>query len=62
MKDQKKLEEHEYIGNIWGWKFSLWGLVFILILVGLLIYRQEVLGVPINQEMITTPNTTETQD
>lgn len=62
MEEQKKLEEQEYIGNIWGWKFSLWGLVFILLLVGVLIYRQEVLGIPINQEMITTPTTTETQD
>ena len=51
--EQKKLEDQEYIGNIWGWKFSLWGLVFILIMVAALIYRQEVLGIPINQEMIT---------
>lgn len=53
--EQKKLEDQEYIGNIWGWKFSIWGLVFIMLMVAALVYRQEVLGVPINQEMITNP-------
>ena len=52
---EKRLEDHEYIGNIWGWKFSLWGLVFILIMVAALVYRQQVLGIPINQEMVNTP-------
>ena len=36
----------EYIGNIWGWKFSLFGLVVILVMVGLMWYRSATLGVP----------------
>ena len=39
--DQKKWEDVDdaYVGNIWGWKFSIISLVFILILVGIMIYR-----------------------
>jgi predicted MFS family arabinose efflux permease len=35
-----------YIGNIWGWRFSLLGLVLIVLLLGLMIYRHHTLGVP----------------
>ncbi len=33
-------------GNIWGWKFSFYGLALILILLGLMIYRHITLEVP----------------
>lgn len=40
----------EYIGNIWGWKFSLFGLVLILLFLGLMLYRHAVLGVPFGMQ------------
>ncbi len=39
-------EEREYIGNIWGWKFSLFSLGLILLLAGIMLYRHVSLGVP----------------
>jgi hypothetical protein len=42
--------EENYIGNIWGWQFSILGLVLIILFVGVLIYRYKVLGIPINAE------------
>lgn len=36
-----------YIGNIWGWKFSWFGLALLLVLLTLIIYRHYALGVPI---------------
>lgn len=41
-----KKERESLSGNIWGWKFSIYGLVLILILMGLMIYRHISLGVP----------------
>ncbi|MEM9886674.1 MAG: hypothetical protein AAF849_12350 [Bacteroidota bacterium] len=41
--------QEEYIGNIWGWKFSIFGLVIILLFCGLLAYRYLVMGIPINE-------------
>lgn len=35
----------EYIGNIWGWKFSLMGLALILGLLALMSYRHYTMGV-----------------
>lgn len=42
--------EEEYIGNIWGWKFSIVGLVLILIFAALLAYRTFVMEVPISEQ------------
>ncbi len=39
----------EYIGNIWGWKFSMFGLVIILLMLGIMAYRHYALDVPLNQ-------------
>ena len=41
--------EEDYIGNIWGWKFSIFGLVLILLFCGLLAYRYYAMGIPINE-------------
>lgn len=37
-----------YRGNIFGWKFSLTGLFFILLLSGIAIYRHYTLGVSLS--------------
>lgn len=39
--------EDNYIGNIWGWKFSWFGLVLLMVLLALILYRHYALGVPI---------------
>jgi len=31
----------DYIGNMWGWKFSIFSLGLILLTLGILIYRGE---------------------
>ena len=41
-----KAQKESSSGNIWGWKFSLYGLALILILLGLMIYRHIALDVP----------------
>ena len=46
-KDEKKDPfDGEYIGNIWGWKFSMLGLALIVLMSALMIYRHISLGVP----------------
>jgi hypothetical protein len=35
-------------GNIWGWKFSLFGAVLIVGLFSLMVYRHITMGVPYN--------------
>jgi len=42
--------DQEYIGNIWGWKFSIAGLVLILIFGALLAYRTLVMEIPISEQ------------
>ena len=49
-KLKRKNPYGEYKGNIFGWKFSLMGLVFIIFIGGLAIYRHVTLGVPFNME------------
>lgn len=39
-------EKEAYVGNIWGWRFSLFGLILIGSLTGLLVYRHYTMGVP----------------
>jgi predicted MFS family arabinose efflux permease len=46
-EDRKDPFDGEYIGNIWGWKTSLWGLALILFFVGLILYRSYTTGKPI---------------
>lgn len=48
MSEEEKKDpfDGEYIGNIWGWKFSLWGLGLIVFLLGIILYRHHTMGVP----------------
>lgn len=55
-----KDENEEYVGNIWGWNFSLVGLVIIVLLGAFMVYRHKTMNVPFNgwspgQEQTTTP-------
>lgn len=50
MEEEKKSRDPfdgDYIGNIWGWKFSLFGLGLIVLLLGLMIYRHYTMDVPL---------------
>lgn len=48
--DKKDPFDGDYIGNIWGWKFSLIGLILILLLFGLMVYRHLSMDVPFGLE------------
>lgn len=53
MEEEKKFKDPfdgEYIGNIWGWKFSFIGLGVILFMFGLIVYRHYTLDVPVGFE------------
>ena len=39
--------DKDYIGNIWGWKFSLFSLLLILLMLALMIYRHVTMNVPV---------------
>ena len=43
--DRKDPMDGEYIGNIWGWKFSLIGLAMIVVLLAFMVYRHYTMGV-----------------
>lgn len=45
-EEQKDPFDGEYIGNIFGWKFSLLGLALILVLGSLMLYRHCAMDVP----------------
>lgn len=45
-EDKKDPFDGEYIGNIWGWKFSLIGLGLILLLLAIMLYRHWKMDVP----------------
>ncbi len=50
-KDEKRDPfDGEYIGNIWGWRFSILGLLLLLMMTGLMAYRHYSLGVPFGGE------------
>lgn len=49
-EDKKDPFDGEYVGNIWGWKFSLIGLVLMLLLLSVMLYRHWKLGVPFGAE------------
>ena len=42
--------DQEYFGNIWGWKFSIAGLILIIIFAALLAYRTFVMDIPISEQ------------
>ena len=52
--EKKDPFDDDYVGNIWGWRNTYYGLALILILLGLMIYRHISLGIPLrdglNQE------------
>ena len=53
MEEEKKFKDPfdgEYIGNIWGWKFSFIGLGMILFLLGVMAYRHYTMEVPLGFE------------
>lgn len=58
-KEKKDPFDGDYIGNIWGWKFSLWGLGLIIVLSGMMMYRHVVMGVPFGMEGKGAVDTTE---
>lgn len=39
-KSTTKENEDEYIGNMWGWKFSLFGLALMILLFALMLVRK----------------------
>lgn len=39
----------DYLGNIWGWKFSFLGLFLLLFLLGIMAYRYFILELPIHE-------------
>lgn len=52
--------QEEYVGNIWGWNFSLVGLAIIILLGAFMVYRHKTMNVPMNgwnpaQEQSATP-------
>lgn len=59
--DKRKEEEKkdpfdgEYMGNIWGWRFSLIGLALLVFMLGLMIYRHYSLGIPFGGERPAEP-------
>jgi hypothetical protein len=53
MEEEKKSRDPfdgDYIGNIWGWKFSLFGLGLIVFLLGMMAYRHYTMDVPLGFE------------
>ena len=48
--ERKDPFDGEYIGNIWGWKFSLFGGAVIVLLLALVIYRHQTMDVPLGFE------------
>lgn len=53
MKDNEEKKDPfdgEYIGNIWGWRFSLLGLLLLVLMAGLMAYRHYSLGIPFGGE------------
>lgn len=50
MTEKKDPFDGEYIGNIWGWKFSFFGLALIVLLLSIAIYRHYALDAPVGME------------
>ncbi len=59
-KEEKKDPfDGEYIGNIWGWKFSLFGLGLIVVLLGMILYRHYVMDLPFGLDPVEEADQTE---
>ena len=61
-KDPEVFSGPTFGNNIWGWKFSRFGLFLVLFFLGLVLYRRYTLGVPIwsasgTQTEMTTSDT-----
>ena len=50
------IDEDEYLGNMWGWKVSYWGLGVLVFLIALYYYRITFHPLPIEKQ---TPTNTE---
>lgn len=46
-KEKRDPFDGDYVGNIWGWRFSIIGAIGLLLLTSLAAYRHYTLGVPI---------------
>lgn len=67
MKKEQEEPEEEYLGNIWGWKFSFISLGIILFFTGLAVYRSYTMGgswqdkpateMPVPDSLPATPET-----
>ncbi len=51
------IDEDEYLGNMWGWKVSYWGLGVLVFLIALYYYRITFHPQPVEEQ--TTINTEE---
>ncbi|MCB0640059.1 MAG: hypothetical protein KDC44_00395 [Phaeodactylibacter sp.] len=49
-KEPKDPFDGDYIGNIWGWKFSIFGLILILFFGGIILYREMTIGEAFREE------------
>lgn len=47
MADKRDPYDGDYIGNIFGWKLSAYGAIFILVLLAIAAYRHYTLDVPV---------------
>lgn len=52
--DEDRVGSERYVGNIWGWKFSMFSLILILFMVGLMVFRYSRL--PPDQRMHSSPD------
>ncbi len=48
--ERKDPFDGEYVGNIWGWRFSLLGLALIVVMAGIMVYRHISLGIPFGEQ------------
>lgn len=49
-QERKDPFDGEYVGNIWGWKFSWFGLALILLFTAIMLYRHWKMGVPFGMD------------
>ena len=57
-KDQDQATNDEYLGNIWGWKFSFVGLGLIVFFLVIMWYRHSRLGIPFGGSAVDTQEST----
>ncbi len=61
-EERKDPFDGPYVGNIWGWKLSLIGLVLIVLMVGLMVYRHYALDVAFGEDQKAEPVVKTPQD